>query len=309
MVRADSTSNEVFITCNHVVRFNQEPSNRLQREADVCAHLRLELPGRRWLPEVEAYGGRPGSDYLIVVKQEGASLSRRWPFLCQGQRRRAIAQLAGYLRELHGTDRLDRIPAIENPPHLIGGCDQAAPLFDGLDRLAQTPNVDPGLVTDARWLAEEAAGALRGDCRMGLIHGDLTLENMLWNGQDITALIDLEWARPAPVDLELDILARYCAMPEVHVSPNVSHHQRGEDYRHVAVWLSEDYPELFGAEDLGQRLMVYALGYEVRDTLANPPSGDKMYLSRFHPYKRLGHLVATGGHVNDWLVNLDLPTV
>src|SRR5947199_376910 len=51
-----------------------------------------------------------------------------------------------------------------------------------------------------------------------LIHGDLTFENVLWDRDHVTGLIDFEWSRAAPADLELDVFLRFCAFPELHVA-------------------------------------------------------------------------------------------
>ncbi|MEM7272082.1 MAG: aminoglycoside phosphotransferase family protein [Actinomycetota bacterium] len=309
MIRADSTSNEVFITCNHVIRFNQQPNRRLEREAELCSHLDRQLPGRSWLPRVESYGGRPGSDYLIVTKRNGESLSRCWPMMSRESRRKAIGQVCAFLRDLHQTPALDQVPVIDKSPHLLGGQDPVGPLLCGLDQLAQLPHIDQGLVADAKMLTLEAADSVRADWRPGLIHGDLTLENVLWDWTEITAVIDLEWCRPAPADLELDILGRYFAMPEVHVSAEAERHQRSGDYAEVPSWIAEDYPELFQAQGLARRLIIYALAFEVRATIDSPPPADKQHLTRYHPYNRLARVVATGGHVTELLDHLGLASI
>ena len=44
------------------------------------------------------------------------------------------------------------------------------------------------------------------DADRGLAHGDPHLENVLWNGAHVTALLDLEWARPTWLHADLETL-------------------------------------------------------------------------------------------------------
>ncbi len=55
-----------------------------------------------------------------------------------------------------------------------------------------------------------------------LTHGDLTFENMLWDGSDLRAILDFEWSRTAPANVDLDVLLRMCCYPFLHVGPSGS---------------------------------------------------------------------------------------
>lgn len=300
LVRANSTRNEVFIASEHVIRFNQQPNQRLKREAEICEIL----PPQSWTPQVVAHGGRPGADYLIVEKRPGASLSRIWPQMSDGQRRQAIHQFTLFLKDLHQIPNCDRIPEVDSPPHLLGGGYPVEALLAGLQTLGRTPNVDSGLTHAAREMVLDAEDALADYNTSRLIHGDLSLENVLWDGRQITAIVDFEWCRGGPADLDLDVLSRYFAIPEAHVSAEAEEWQHTEDYYSVPLWMSEVYPELFAHPNLADRLLIYAMAFEVRDLLENPPPANKRDLNKLHPYYRLHHLVATGGHVEKMISHL-----
>jgi Ser/Thr protein kinase RdoA (MazF antagonist) len=124
-----------------------------------------------------------------------------------------------------------------------------------------------------------------------LIHGDLTFENVLWDGDAVTAIIDFEWARPAPRDLELDVLLRFCAYPFLHVADDYEAQTKAEAYEDVPSWLAEDYPQLFTARDLRDRLRIYAIAFEIRQLLMLPPSAPARELSPRHPLPRLLQLL------------------
>jgi hygromycin-B 7''-O-kinase len=130
----------------------------------------------------------------------------------------------------------------------------------------------------------DARDALVPFQRTTLVHGDLTFENILWDGATLT-LLDFEWARGGPPDLDLDVLLRFCAYPMLHVADDYRHQTRAEDYLHVPLWLHEDYPSLFAHPRIGARLVLYAIAFDVRDLLAAPPTGGE--LPRLHPLNRL----------------------
>ncbi len=304
LTRAASTRNEVFIGPEHVVRFNQQPDERLAREAAV-----YELLGDRpWAPEVVAHGGRPGADYLIVTRRAGSSLSRCWPEMSPSGRREAVYQFTRCLRELHQVRVAGLLPAIDRTPHLLGGTDPLAPLFEGLQRLVTFDGVDRGLIEETRSLVAEIGDAIGSFDDRTMIHGDLTFENILWDGSRVTALIDFEWCRDGPPDLDLDVLARFIAIPHAHVSAEVERLQDAGDYDDVPYWMADYYPRLFRSDRLRDRLLVYALSFEVRHALSSPPPTDRLQLDEHHPYHRLHDLMATGGHVDLMLARLGLPT-
>ena len=303
--RASSTRNEVFLADDHVVRFNIEPSDRLSREARIYQLL----ADRPWVPDVVAHGDRVGADFLIVTRRPGIPLSRCWPTMAPARRHRAIRQFAACLADLHQVRNDGTLLDIGPTPHLLGDLDPIGPLIEGLDRLAATAGAEPHLVAEARKRASSLAGALDRGPHETLIHGDLTLENVLWDGSQITAIVDFEWCRPGPADLDLDVLGRYFWIPGAHLPVEAADAQDREDYRHAPAWMAQTYPALFEHPQLPERLLLYALAFEVRDVLASPLPADKSKLNPLHPYRRLDHLLATGGHVTELLAELGLPTL
>src|SRR5690606_24079106 len=124
-----------------------------------------------------------------------------------------------------------------------------------------------------------------------LVHGDMTFENVLWHEGEITALLDVEWARPGPRDIDLDIILRCCAYPKLHVAEAHEAKTRAEDYAKVPEWLQEVYSRLFAYPRLPERLRVFAIAYEVRELIAFPPTAAADSLHPDHAYHRLARLV------------------
>lgn len=293
--RASSVTNEVWLSPKYAVRVNRHPNQRLHREA----FLGPRLPADVGYPAVVAYGGTIGADWLVAERRPGGVLSRAWPTMTRDERRRAVAQLATLLRRLHDTPAPPDLPPTNCPQLLSPDTIPAvAPLLDGLDRLAELPHVDPGFVTELRAAARDLAVVIEPFRSTTLIHGDLHFENILWDGYVVTALLDFEYARPAPRDLELDVLLRFCAYPFLHVAPDYEDQTRAEDYAEIPWWLCDEYPELFEHPRCYDRVRLYCLAYDVRDLLEIPPNRPPRELPDLHAYHRLERLLRGESHVD-----------
>jgi aminoglycoside phosphotransferase (APT) family kinase protein len=250
-----------------------------------------------------AVGGSIGNDFLIVERKPGRPLAHHWPDLPASHRRRAVGELAECLRTIHSIPAPTSLPATDQTPHLLdrSAAPPVRPLLEGLDKLASDPRTDAGVIDMARdYIIDNWAklDGLEGD---RLIHGDLTFENVLWDGHHLSAVIDFEWCRPGPSDLELDVLLRCCALPDAHVGPDHQERTFAADYLDVPRWLAEDYPELFGHPRLVERLTLYALSFDVRDALESPAPKGRRDPSPLHPFNRMIDLLWGGGHVIELL--------
>ncbi len=121
-----------------------------------------------------------------------------------------------------------------------------------------------------------------------MIHGDAHTANVLCDGEELVALLDFEWARLGPPDLELEATCRDDLQVEA-----------GRDDRGVLAtevfaltWLRSGYPELFEREHLTERLWLYQLCFELRSLCVWADEGvDDRRLSRLrsiaaHPWVR-----------------------
>ncbi len=295
LVRASSTRNEVFVGDSYVVRINRQLNQRLRREAALYRHL----PKQPWAPEAIKHGGEVGADYLIVARKPGHPLARYWPNMTRASRRSAISQLAAALGQLHQTPTPVTLPRIENATHLIDPrcVTPLVPLFLAIEELKDRPTIDRGLMIDVENLVHQLAPALDDFDQRRLIHGDLTFENILWDGFQVSGLLDFEWCRGASTDLDLDVLFRFCAFPFAHVAEDYEDQTKTEDYIDVPMWLSEDLPELFEHPCLADRLLLYCLAFDVMDLKESPPI-ERAALGPLHPLNRIRAVASTGGHVS-----------
>lgn len=300
LTRASSTRNEVYLGREYVVRVNKQTNQRLRREAILCG----ELPDYSWTPKIVAYGGEMGADFLIVKRHPGINLSVAWPHMTRALRYRAVRFLAAGLRSLHEIETPRSIPPIHTAPHLLGdsAVSPVVPMLIAVDELKKVEGVDKGMLADLKSQITELAPALPFLDRRTLIHGDLTFENILWDGEKITAFVDFEWSRGAPADLDLDVLLRFCAYPQAHVPDALSRITKPEDYQEVTGWLVRELPEIFSAPLLYDRLRLYAFSYDLRELKLDPrpPNGRGGPL---HPYNRIRAMLGSGGYLNRLLAD------
>lgn len=284
--RADSVTNEVWMTPEFVVRINRDASLRLHREA-VLSQV---LPDEVGYPELIQHGGFVGDDWLVVKRLPGVPLSRAWPDMEVDERREAVRQIAARVRAVHQTtcpklDGLNDVPQLLYPAPT--GSEAVQRLLNAIEKAATMAHVDAGFMADAAEVVQEMAPALDPFDVPTIVHGDLSFENILWDGAGVTALLDFEYARPGPPDLDLDVLLRFCALPHLHVAPDYEHLTRAADYADVPWWLAEDYPELFANPRQFERVKLYSIAWDVRELLEFPPHDALSRLHKHHPYQRL----------------------
>jgi aminoglycoside phosphotransferase (APT) family kinase protein len=302
LTRASSVTNEVWLTDEFVIRVNRRPNHRLRREA----FLGPLLPSSVGYPETIAYGGELGADWLIAARLPGEMLSACWPDMNEFERRNAVRQLADMLQALHRVPVPPDLPTVDNPPQLLNpNClPVVEPLYralDWLERTADQTGVSTALIADARHIVLNSTGALEPFSTATLIHGDLHFQNVLWDGFSVTGLLDIEWARGAPPDLDLDVFLRFCAHPHWFVAPEYADRTRREDYTAVPYWLADFYPELFAHEYALDRTELYAIAYDVRDLVdevkAQKIDGSPRDLPEWHPHRRLEDTIFSRSHL------------
>jgi aminoglycoside phosphotransferase (APT) family kinase protein len=292
--RITGAANEVWYAGDYVVRISSHPgTRRLEHEAAVA---RLLPEGARY-PGIVSYGRAEFGEWLVMRHVPGVVLARAWSTMREGERRDAVYQVATALREVHqikvGADNeaLDRPPFLEPDslecPHQL----PLARLLRVIERARTLPYVDKGVLDQAERLARINAASLSGPPPEYLVHGDLHFENVLYENGQITALLDFEFARAGPPDLDLEIILRFCADPQLHVSADYAPSVNRDDYRSVLRWIHEAYPALFEHPALESRLNLYSLSYDLRDLVVDPPRKPFDQLPPYHAYRRLRRLL------------------
>lgn len=293
--QASSVTNEVWLSDTHVVRVNRRPNQRLRREAI----LGPSLPAEIGYPTVVAYGGRMGADYLVLLRVPGKPLAHCWPTMTTDARRSAISQLATKMKRLHQTPGPKNLPVIDAPQMLR--CETLSPVMSllvALDQARSLTHVDRGFIDDVERMVYDLSPAIEPFDGSFLVHGDLTFENVLWDGESISAVLDFEWSRTSPADVDLDVFLRMCCLPHLHVGDDYVAQTRAADYAEIPYWLREDYPALFDFPHQFDRLRLYAVAYDIRDLTMFPPRAPAAQLNEHHALNRLRRAVVGRSHLD-----------
>jgi hypothetical protein len=232
-------------------------------------------------------------EWLVLGRIRGSMLTSEWPCMDRAERREAIHQLACMVEHLHlvDADWLDSLPPPVCQSELTGrGATVAAQAASGArsaaDSLRGCRFVDDGILRTVVGFIE-GHRQIFDTCTSGLIHGDLHFDNVLWRDERIVGILDFEYSRLAPLDLELDILLRFCAFPQLFVAEEREKAVNPGMFEEVRVWLAEDYPALFSAPCLRERLACYSLVYDLSMLVRHAPAQPVELLPDAHPYARL----------------------
>jgi aminoglycoside phosphotransferase (APT) family kinase protein len=287
-VRVTNAINEVWHCGAYMLRVNPRPgATRLQHEAALLCRL----PPGVLAPQPVAAGSAPWGEWMVATRLPGQELSRAWSGLGSDERQRAITELGAALRVLHGTPT----PA-DMPPISLVDCPHALPVRRLLALIAESgdlPGVDRAVMEAVADRLVGMADALDDDAKT-LVHGDLHLENVLAGpGGVLTGVLDFEWSRPGPPDLDLDVLLHSLADPSLHLEGGSGGRLQRRDFDEVVGWLGEAYPELLSHPRLAERLWVYRLAYDMHALMAQPPPAEARAgsLPPHHPYQRIRRLL------------------
>jgi aminoglycoside phosphotransferase (APT) family kinase protein len=263
---------------------------RFTREAAVTRALPAGVP----YPEVLDTGSDGELAWQVTRVVDGVPVAALWRDLSRAERRDAVHQIGQALAALHAHRfPADVVAALAAPrpvgdtsaSALVGADITALPLRRAESLLAAARHegrADRALIDDAaarfRELADAdaladaplaeggplaAATPAEADPPVGAVtcvHGDAHLANALWKDGRLTALLDFEWVRLGPPDLEIEPYLRADATGLTDT-----------ERRDALGWLAESYPAMFAVPDLVRRLWLYQLANAVRELFLTGP--------------------------------------
>ena len=268
-----SDSNDVWRIGPAVVRVCwRGDRERFAREAAVTRALPPGVP----YPEVLDTGDDGDLAWQVTRFVEGVPLATMWHGLSRAERRDAVHQLGNALAALHAHRfPADVVAALAAPrpvgdaSAVIGADITPLPLPRAellLTAARREGRADEALLDDVAARFRELADAdpladasLNGT--VTCVHGDAHLGNALWKDGRLTALLDFEWVRLGPPDLEL----------EPYLRADTAGLTTHAELRETLGRLAESYPAMFAASDLVRRLWLYQLATAVRELFLVEP--------------------------------------
>ncbi|WP_426364674.1 phosphotransferase family protein [Streptomyces sp. E-08] len=300
-VPLESYSNDAWRIGDQIVRVCWRGDiGRLRREAAVVPLLPAEIP----CPEVLADGDDGELAWTVTRRMPGQGLHALWPTLNEAERRAAITQLADVLRTLHAWQPpepvrgllLGRLRSRPKGPAAIVGADLCPLPVERAQVLVSHAEPSSGLGLVASRLAELAALDPYLEEPQGVVHGDLHFANLLWDKGRITAVLDFEWVRLGPPDLDLLPLLRsvdWAGTGDAELLPP-------QETARILGWLADDYPQLFEHPRLIHRLWLYQLANTVRELYTWPPAAPEQAAAD-HPVNNLPRFGLGPHHLHDLL--------
>ena len=221
-------------------------------------------------------------------------------------RRSAIHQLAYRLKAIHQTKPPPDVGDAPSPQLVNDGASSpVVPLLNAIEELRCHKFVDKLLLERAMSFVRTAGSSLDPWDDRHLVHGDVHFENVMWDGFEITAFLDFEYARPGPPDLDLDILLRCCAYPGMHVAPDYEDTVHRAHFVNVIPSMAEAYPQIFAHPLLHQQSRIYTIGFDLPDLSSQPHTVPFPQLTEQHPMHSLERTQTGWLYVADLLGSID----
>ncbi len=259
--------NQVFLVDQtYVVRIGgrADAHARLRREADLLRSLAGKIP----VPTVHALGEHEGRVYQIQQFLPGRKLYAVWKELRPDEQEGVAAQLAAALKVIHGlgapgfgsADAGSKAEAV----WLDYFSDKFARTLDEIKALKMS--MVPGIVEMARDYFDEHSAVLQ-DGQPTVVHGDLSLVNILVHEGRLSAILDFEYALQAPLDYELWVTEAFCLYPNDWAEEDNEVFCTA-DFANFFPLLQKHYPEIFETRNLRQRVDLYHLESALSNYLA-----------------------------------------
>jgi scyllo-inosamine 4-kinase len=187
-------------------------TQRMLREARLASLLPPEVG----YPPVVETGETEGLEWMLAKRVAGRNLGAVWPTLDWESRSAALEQLWAKARAIHSVDpALAQVHTSAESPFVAPNAEAARAQ---VARLEAAGVLAPGQAAVLSQTLDRFWAAMAPASRV-LNHGDLGLENALWEDGRVVGLLDLEYAIVAPVELDLHELVKCGFAPPERPDP------------------------------------------------------------------------------------------
>jgi Ser/Thr protein kinase RdoA (MazF antagonist) len=117
----------------------------------------------------------------------------------------------------------------------------------------------------------------------GVVHGDLHLDNVWWDGTHVSGVLDLEWVRAAPPYVDL---ARVKDNADADEADGIQRHQL------LLAVLVRERPDIAAVDRLPERIRLLQVAHQLRQLWVDGvPSDEAATLPSDHPVSALTSLL------------------
>jgi aminoglycoside phosphotransferase (APT) family kinase protein len=288
-VRLPSASNEAWKVGDVVVRISwSDDLERVLREVMVLQHLPASVPH----PEVLGHGATGDRTWTLTRWVPGDVAIGTWRWMSSANRDRFAQQLADALVALHEwspsaevRELVERRRSATTVDDLIGQDVNPLPIDRALalvDEAKRAPHADAAVIDAVAGRLRELRAFDVGGGESTVIHGDLHLRNIVEVDSRLQTVLDFEWVRLGPPDLDLQAFLRAEAAAES---------------AEVITRLAEHYPGIVAHPRIVERLWLYDLACTLRDVIVCPATTAPPNLRSHDPLRRLPLIVESPAYI------------
>ena len=250
--------NQIFLVdTQYVVRLGMREGafHRLQAETEILQSLAGRVP----VPRIYAFGQYQDRVYQVQQYLPGRKLYTLWKDLPALTQETIAAELAEYLKIIHTTTYASFGYACQDTRRYPTWSGMLSEHFqqtvDEIERIQL--RLVPGFLDMAREYFDQHRHVLEyGQPR--LVHGDISMMNILVHDGHVSALLDFEYAMQAPIDRELFVMEAFCIYPNDYADAD-NEICSTADFANFIPLLRKHYPALFDVPHLRERVNLYHL--------------------------------------------------
>ena len=232
---------------------------KIEEDLDVTRHqpdlVARGIEAGAKLPRIVAHGNVGGKNYLLMDRVSGKKLSEGWLGFSERQKERFLGQLVEQMRILHSV-RFEKY-STQRPKEFDTFLEAVDWQTDfgsvSTETLTAETRANLALLTT---FYEDNKNLLSDSDPPVFVHNDLHLENILYEGDDITGLIDFDFSRQAPKDYELWMFVSFFSNPAYFVEEKLEAAWSQYECREDLKTFKRLYSELFSREDVLTRIRV-----------------------------------------------------
>lgn len=259
--------NQVFlIDGEYVLRIGsrEDAFQRLKHETELMHSLVGKIP----VPRIYAFGQQDGLVYQIQQFIPGQKLYSIWKRLQPDVQENIVAELAAHLKILHSMISPNFGYARQDTKRYDAWPDFLSDKFKHTLEEIKALNIRivPGFLELAVNYFDVHKHVLQ-DGVPALVHGDLSLMNILVDNGRISAILDFEYSLQAPIDYELWVMEAFCLYPNDYAEEDKEGFCTA-DFASFIPLLHKHYPGLFEIQHLRERLNIYHLESALSNYLA-----------------------------------------
>lgn len=253
---------------NFVYQVGDDFVLKIERDLDVTPHqesiVKLAVEAGAKVPKILDAGNIAGRRYLLMERLRGEKLSHSWHTFSEDQKESFINQICEQMKILHSIKFDNYSPqrprefdnfleAIEWQMRQIN-IDQ-----ETLDNTTKT-NLDliKQFYQDHKEILDERGTAV-------FVHNDLHFENILFEREEITGIIDFDFSRQFPKDYELWHIVDFFFAPTYYVEKKLEPMWMNFQLGNELNCFKKYYPDLFNHPHLLTRLRLYFLDQMLGD--------------------------------------------